>query len=122
MANMSSISKLHQQKPQIAELPQRAPVKLSNLNNSEPDLLALFQQSLTAPVRRRFGSPGRFARPAADVRYASGGGPQGRNSFGALAMRESVQQMRATLTRRYSQQARGAGASHPQHGPLAIQL
>jgi hypothetical protein len=123
MANMSSIMKLHgNQSPQLRTLiPRAAPAKTDTVSDSEPDLLAMQTAAWQQPARRRFGSSGRIAAPAMMNSIAPASIPAGRADFASLAARDSAREMRATLARRYSQQARTGAAEHQQHG-LAIQV
>jgi hypothetical protein len=125
MASASSIARLHAQgkTANLADLekPQPEPVKTANFADSEPDLLAMQTAAWQQPARRRFGSSGRIAAPAMMNGITPTVVPEGRSRFEAVSMRESVQQMRAAVTRRIEQQAQRAGAGHHQHG-LAIQV
>ena len=112
MASASSIAKLHTpvKMENFSNLikPQTERVKSANFAYSEPDLLAMQTAAWQQPARRRFGPPGRHAAPPMMNSITPTGIPEGRSSFGALAMRDVVQQMRATAMRRYSQQAQRA--------------
>jgi hypothetical protein len=125
MASASSIAKLHapvkMENFSNSIKPDRAPVKLSNSDNSQPDLLALQTAAWQYPARRRFGPQGRLAAPPMMSAMHPPVVPMGRNSFAAMAMRETVQQMRETALRRFSQQAQRGAAGH-QAWPMAIQI
>jgi hypothetical protein len=125
MAKASSIGRLHEQGklPNLGNSikPDREPVNSTNFVDSQPDLLAMQTAAWQYPARRRFGPQGRLAAPPMMSAMHAPVVPEGRNSFAAMAMRETVQQMRETAMRRFSQQAQRGGAGH-QPWPMAIQI
>ena len=105
MASMQSIARLYQgQRTDLVQTSAQVPKDVS----AQPSMLDMQTLAWQFPLRRRFGPPGRHAAPPMMNSITPTGIPEGRSSFGALAMRDVVQQMRATAMRRYSQQAQRA--------------
>ena len=127
MASASSIGRLHApvKNANLAHSikPDREPVKSETVSDSEPDLLALFQQSLMTPLRRRFGSPRGALNSPAIMNSVPVGVPVDRSgAFANMAARDrAAVAMNAAAGRWRERQARTGAAEHQQRG-LAIQV
>jgi hypothetical protein len=128
MASAVSITRLHAAANVSTTVDTKpAPVNsptAGELKPEAPTLMDLYQQSLMAPVRRRYGSPrAALNAPALMSTMHAPTAMDRSGAFAALAARDrAAVAMRAAVGRWQERQARTGAAEHQQHGPLAIQI